>query len=120
MNRAIDELNDEMVAAGVRVFVGGLHPVADARSLQARPDGGVAVTDRPLPQDPRARRRVLGARGLRPGRGPGMGSEGGARLPCAGRSAPFPLSPAQSRSPQRVWQIWGPAPSPTPRLASQT
>ena len=26
MDRAIDVLNDEMVAAGVRVFVGGLHP----------------------------------------------------------------------------------------------
>ncbi len=33
MSRDIDALNDEMVAAGVRVFVGGLQPVEKATSL---------------------------------------------------------------------------------------
>jgi len=47
MDRAIDELNEEMVAAGVRVFVGGLRPVSTARSLRARSDGEVVVTDGP-------------------------------------------------------------------------
>jgi hypothetical protein len=47
MDRAIDVLNDEMVAAGVRVFVGGLHPASSAKSLRAQPDGGVLVTDGP-------------------------------------------------------------------------
>jgi hypothetical protein len=47
MARDIDVLNDEMVAAGVRIFVGGLTPVSDARSLRARPDGKVLVTDGP-------------------------------------------------------------------------
>jgi hypothetical protein len=43
----IHALNREMVAAGVRIFVGGLTPVSDARSLRARPDGKVLVTDGP-------------------------------------------------------------------------
>lgn len=47
MDRAIDELNDEMVAAGVRVFVGGLHPAGSAKSLRAQPDGRVSITDGP-------------------------------------------------------------------------
>ncbi len=45
MHRDIDALNEEMVAAGVRVFVGGLHPARSARSLRAQPAGGVLVTD---------------------------------------------------------------------------
>jgi hypothetical protein len=47
MDRDIDVLNDEMVAAGVRVFVGGLRPARDARSLRAQPDGQVVITDGP-------------------------------------------------------------------------
>ena len=37
MERDIDVLNDEMVAAGVRVFVGGLGPASSAKSLRAQP-----------------------------------------------------------------------------------
>ena len=47
MARDIDELNDEMVAAGVRVLVGGLHAPNMATSLRAQPDGSVLVTDGP-------------------------------------------------------------------------
>ena len=47
MDRAIDALNDEMVAAGIRVFVGGLHPARSAKSLQRQPDGKVLITDGP-------------------------------------------------------------------------
>ena len=47
MHRAIDVLNVEMVAAGVRVFVGGLHPASRAKSLRAQPDGQVLITDGP-------------------------------------------------------------------------
>lgn len=47
MSRDIDVLNDEMVAAGIRVFVGGLRPVASARSLRAQPDGTVLVSQGP-------------------------------------------------------------------------
>lgn len=47
MSRDIDALNGEMVAAGVRVFVGGLQPVRSAKSLRAQPDGQVLVTDGP-------------------------------------------------------------------------
>jgi hypothetical protein len=47
MHRDIDVLNEEMVAAGIRLFVGGLHPVAVAKSLKARPGGKVEITDGP-------------------------------------------------------------------------
>jgi hypothetical protein len=47
MARDIDALNDEMVAAGVRVYVGGLHPETHARSLRPQADGSVLVTDGP-------------------------------------------------------------------------
>ena len=47
MHRDIDALNEEMKAAGVRVFVGGLHPASSAKSLRAQPDGQVLITDGP-------------------------------------------------------------------------
>jgi hypothetical protein len=47
MDRDIDALNDEMVAAGIRIFVGGLHPASGAKSLRTQPDGSVAITDGP-------------------------------------------------------------------------
>jgi len=47
MHRDIDALNDEMKAAGVRVFVGGLQPVSAAKSLRLEPDGKLLVTDGP-------------------------------------------------------------------------
>lgn len=47
MARDIDTLNDEMVAAGVRIFVGGLAPASSARSLRKQPDGMVLITDGP-------------------------------------------------------------------------
>lgn len=47
MHRDIDVLNDEMVAKGIRVFVGGLHLARKAKSLRAQPGGKVSVTDGP-------------------------------------------------------------------------
>jgi hypothetical protein len=47
MSRDIDVLNEEMMVAGVRVFVGGLQPAGSARSLRAQHDGEVLVTDGP-------------------------------------------------------------------------
>ena len=47
MDRDIDALNEEMIAAGVRVFVGGLRPVSSAKSLRAQPSGKVLITDGP-------------------------------------------------------------------------
>jgi hypothetical protein len=47
MGREIDALNDEMKAAGVSVFVGGLQPESSARSLRLRPAGKVLITDGP-------------------------------------------------------------------------
>jgi hypothetical protein len=47
MSRDIHALNREMVAAGVRVFVGGLSPARSARSLRAQPGGKVLITDGP-------------------------------------------------------------------------
>ena len=47
MHRDIGALNEEMVAAGVRIFVGGLRPASSSKSLRAQPDGKVLVTDGP-------------------------------------------------------------------------
>jgi hypothetical protein len=47
MSRDIHALNREMVAAGVRVFVGGLSPARRTKSLRAQPDGKVLITDGP-------------------------------------------------------------------------
>jgi hypothetical protein len=46
MHRDIDALNEEMAAAGVRVFAGGLTAARNAKSLRAR-DGKVLLTDGP-------------------------------------------------------------------------
>ncbi|HRI44623.1 MAG TPA: YciI family protein [Fimbriimonadaceae bacterium] len=50
MGRDIDALNHEMVAAGVRIFVGGLHPASRAKSLRAHPDGTLLIDDGPYLQ----------------------------------------------------------------------
>jgi len=47
MMRDIDALNEEMEAAGVRVFGGGLQRIGKAKSLRAQPDGAVTLTDGP-------------------------------------------------------------------------
>lgn len=47
MHRDIDTLNEEMTAAGARIFVGGLRPASSAKSLRSQPDGKVLVTDGP-------------------------------------------------------------------------
>ena len=43
----ISALNDEMIAAGVRVFVGGLQPPGKAKSVRAKA-GKLVVTDGPF------------------------------------------------------------------------
>jgi hypothetical protein len=45
--REIDALNEEITAAGIGVFVAGLRPAKEAKSLRAQPDGKVLVTDGP-------------------------------------------------------------------------
>src|SRR5580658_691851 len=47
MVRDIDVLNGEMIAAGVRIFAGGLTPPRNAKSLRAQPGGKVLITDGP-------------------------------------------------------------------------
>ena len=47
MERDIDVLNEEMLAKGVRVFVGGLRAASNAKSVCAQPNGKVLVTDGP-------------------------------------------------------------------------
>ncbi len=47
MHRDIDVLNEAMVAAGARVFVGGLQPAGKAKSLRQLAGGKVVVTDGP-------------------------------------------------------------------------
>jgi hypothetical protein len=50
MARGISALNAEMIAAGVRVFVGGLQSPNTARSLRPQPDGTVLIADGVYPQ----------------------------------------------------------------------
>jgi hypothetical protein len=47
MGREIDALNEEMEAAGIRVFAGGLQSESSARSLRLQPSGKVHITDGP-------------------------------------------------------------------------
>jgi hypothetical protein len=47
MVRDIDLLNEEMIAAGARIFAGGLRPASNAKSLRAQPSGKVLITDGP-------------------------------------------------------------------------
>lgn len=47
MMRDIDELNEEMAAAGARFFAGGLESAEKAKSLRKRSSGQVVVTDGP-------------------------------------------------------------------------
>lgn len=47
IGRDVDTLNDEIRAAGVWVFAGGLHPSSTATVLQLR-DGDVVTTDGPF------------------------------------------------------------------------
>jgi hypothetical protein len=45
--RDIHALNEEMIAAGARVFAGGLTSARNAKSLRAQPSGKVLITDGP-------------------------------------------------------------------------
>ncbi|MEQ1821428.1 MAG: YciI family protein [Fimbriimonadaceae bacterium] len=46
--QAIDQVNDDMVTAGVRVFVGGLCSPSTATSLRLQPDGEVTISSGPI------------------------------------------------------------------------
>ena len=45
--REIDTLNDEMTAAGIRVFVGGLHSPTSAQCVRCENDGSTVLTEGP-------------------------------------------------------------------------
>ena len=47
MLRDIHALNKEMIAAGARIFAGGLTPARNAKSLRAQSGGKVLITDGP-------------------------------------------------------------------------
>ncbi len=47
VHRDIYALNEELTAAGVTIFAGGLSPASNAKSLRPLPDGGVVITDGP-------------------------------------------------------------------------
>ena len=47
MQRDISALNEEMDAAGARIFAGGLSAARRAKSLRTQPDGKVIITDGP-------------------------------------------------------------------------
>lgn len=43
----IHALNREMISAGVRILACGLSPAGNAKTLRAKADGGVVITDGP-------------------------------------------------------------------------
>lgn len=45
MHQDIDDLNDEMQAAGVRILAMGLQPPIKSKSLRVQPDGSVVVSE---------------------------------------------------------------------------
>jgi hypothetical protein len=94
MGRDIDALNEEMVAAGIRVFVGGLHAPSRAKSVRATARWQDPCHGRTLPGNQGARGRVMGARGSKHGRGPGVGAQSHRRLPSTRRSASVSLTEA--------------------------
>ena len=47
MMRDIDVLNEDMAAAGARIFAGGLEPASKAKSLRKQASGEVVLTDGP-------------------------------------------------------------------------
>ena len=47
MVRDINALNEELDAAGARVFAGGLEPASMAKSLRKQANGDVIITDGP-------------------------------------------------------------------------
>jgi hypothetical protein len=47
MVRAIDVLNEELIAAGARLMACGLGTPSQAKSLRAQPNGEVLITDGP-------------------------------------------------------------------------
>jgi hypothetical protein len=90
--RDIDVLNEEMEAAGVRMFAGGLAGASNAKSLRAQPNGKVLVTDGPYLE---TKEHVGGFWILKAAnldRGTGVGAQGCPRLPGAGRGTPVPLT----------------------------
>src|SRR5258708_1970425 len=104
MSRDIDALNDEMQAAGVRIFVGGLHPASSAKSLRAQPHGKVLI-----PAGPYLETKehvggfwVLEAANL--DEGGGVGPQGRRRLSGAGRGAPVSLTEDPTEATERQWQ----------------
>jgi hypothetical protein len=44
----INVLNEELEAAGARIFAGGLSAASQAKSLRAQPNGEVLITDGPF------------------------------------------------------------------------
>jgi len=57
MHHEIDLLNDEMVTAGIRMFVGGLSSASNARSLRLKSDGTLVVANGPYTE---AKEHVVG------------------------------------------------------------
>jgi hypothetical protein len=67
MERDIGVLNEEMEAAGARIFAGGLSAASSAKSLRAQPDGKMRITDGPYLETKEQHRRFLDSESRQPG-----------------------------------------------------
>ena len=118
IGREIDALNDEMKAAGVRVFVGGLQPESSARSLRLQPAGKVLITDGPYAET----KEHIGGFGCWKPLTWTRRWRGGARLPspavrlsrCAVCSRREYEKPRRPGTPVRIWTLALPKRPPAP------
>jgi hypothetical protein len=94
----INVLNDELEAAGARIFAGGLSAASQAKSLRAQPNGEVLITDGPYLE---AKEHVGGFTILEAltWTRHWVGPQGCHRLPDAGRVARIPYSSLPNGTP---------------------
>jgi hypothetical protein len=101
---AINVLNDELEAAGVRIVAGGLSAPSQAKSLRLQPDGGVLITDGPYLE---AKEHVGGlliieAAGMDEALAWGRKSVIACRMPLEVREIPYSNLPSGTAHPSRL------------------
>lgn len=101
---AINALNDELEAAGIRIVVGGLSAPSQAKSLRAAPNGDVLITDGPYSE---AKEHVGGitiieAASMDEALAWGRKSVIACRMPLEIREIPYSNLPSGSAHPSRL------------------
>lgn len=101
---AINTLNDELEAAGVRIVAGGLSAPSQAKSVRLKPNGEVLITDGPYSE---AKEHVGGfliieAAGMDEALAWGRKSVSATRMPLEVREIPYSNLPSGTAHPSRL------------------